>query len=69
MQKSPSCKKYRPIQIGIICFKQEKGLKNYRNSVFKGHGYTLKTSIFAIFQKSAKKGVGVGHCPICSKSF
>ena len=42
----------------IICFKQEKGLKKLLKFIVKGHGYTLKTSIFAIFQKSAKKGGG-----------
>ena len=46
----------------IICFKQEKGSQKLLKFIVKGHGYTLKTSIFAIFQKSDKKRGDTVRC-------
>ena len=45
-------------------FQTRKRSQKLLKFIVKGHGYTLKTSIFAIFQKSAKKGGGEGHCPM-----
>ena len=39
-------------------FQTRKRSQKLLKFIVKGHGYTLKTSIFAIFQKSAKKGGG-----------
>ena len=52
----------------IICFKQEKGLKNCSNRQLK---VTAKHKIYPDGQKNAhlENRRGVGHCPMCSKNF
>ena len=49
----------------IICFKQEKGLKNCSNRQLK---VTAKHKIYPDGQKKAhlENRRGVGHCPMCS---
>ena len=49
----------------IICFKQEKGLKNCSNRQLK---VTAKHKIYPESQKNAhlQNRGGVGHCPMCS---
>ena len=49
----------------IICFKQEKGLKNCSNRQLK---VTAKHKIYPDGQKNAhlENRRGVGHCPMCS---
>ena len=49
----------------IICFKQEKGLKNCSNRQLK---VTAKHKIYPDSQKkgTSRKSRGVGHCPMCS---
>ena len=52
----------------IICFKQEKGLKNCSNRQLK---VTAKHKIYPDGQKNAhlENRRGVGHCPMCSVTF
>ena len=49
----------------IICFKQEKGLKNCSNRQLK---VTAKHKIYPDGQKNVylENRGGVGHCPMCS---
>ena len=51
----------------IICFKQEKGLKNCSNRQLK---VTAKHKIYPDGQKNVhlENRRGVGHCPMCSIS-
>ena len=51
----------------IICFKQEKGLKNCSNRQLK---VTAKHKIYPNGQKTAhlENRRGVGHCPMCSQN-
>ena len=51
----------------IICFKQEKGLKNCSNGQLK---VAAKNKIYPDSQKNGhlENRGGVGHCPICSNN-
>ena len=71
MQNHHHAKNTDPFKLGIkktenvplgngqyYLFQTRKRSQKLLKVIVKGHGYTLKTSIFAIFKKSAKKGGG-----------